>query len=724
MKPASISRPLITATHWGAYHPQLRDDQLIAMQGVQSEADPSAIAEGFLNTCDYPARIKRPSIRESFLARGLDADSSGREPFVEVCGETAEKIVGEALRKIESRYGNRAVYAGAYGWASTGKSHHAPSQLHRFLNCFGGFTSSVNNYSFAAAEVMLPHVIGNFLYLLANTTAWPVISKYTDLFVAFGGLPLKNSQVEFGGHAQHVQKQHLQDTVSNGVKFVSISSIRNDAFESLNALWLPLVPYTDTALMLSLAHKIVKLDLHDQEFLDRCCVGFDRFRSHLVGGGIGYCSTNGAGSPSGTIRFENLPTGTNPIDSFIPVTRVADILLHPSSKFRYNGQTYTGPHIELIYWAGGNPFHHHQDINRLLRGWRKSKCTIVHDSCWTATVRCSDIVLPIATLLERSDICASPRDCHLVRMDQILAPYAESKTDFDIFTALAERLGVHDRFTENHYSDQWLRFLYEKTKANPRSGISQMLEYDNFVESGWFRIPPPQQPTIMLQDFRDDPDRCPLRTPSGKIKLFSETVAALGEPDFPGYAQWLELREWLSGNNAQPDHLHLISNQLAVRLHSQLDHGQFSCAHKVNGREQIRMHSDDARKRGIESGNTVRVFNDRGTFLAAAKLYENMRPGVLQIATGAWFDPAGLAEKRHTCKHSNPNLVTHDRATSNLAQGPAALTCLVQREKYNGDAPSVTAFVPPLLAAESLHFDLSDSFDSQHSTTRQENFYV
>ncbi len=72
----------------------------------------------------------------------------------------------------------------------------------------------------------------------------------------------------------------------------------------------------------------------------------------------------------------------------------------------------------------------------------------------------------------------------------------------------------------------------------------------------------------------------------------------------------------------------------------------------------------------------------------------------------------------------NPNLVTPDKTTSSLAQGPAALTCLVQLEKISGSAPPVTAFVPPPMVAKPFHFDLSDSLDSQHSTTRQENSYV
>ena len=773
MKPLKFNRPLITATHWGAYHPELDNGRIVKMDGVQFDADPSPISNGLLDTYDHPARIKRPSVRKSYYENGLISDKSlrGQEPFVEVSWEVAEKIVADALKTIQSDHGNQAIYAGSYGWASAGKFHHAPSQLHRFLNCFGGYTYSVNSYSFASAEVIVPHVMGNFFIMLANATAWPVITDNTELFVAFGGLPCKNTQVEYGGHARHVQKQYMSDAAEQGVNFVSVSPIRDDAYSELNAQWVPIVPNTDVALMLALAHALVESDLHDTEFLSRYCVGFEHFRNYLSGdcdgqpksaqwaesickiparqiidlakqmaksrtmisvswsltraqhgeqnywmaitlaamlgqigipgGGIGfgYCSTNGVGNHVGRLRFASLPVGKNSVSSFIPVARISDMLLTPGTEFDYNGKKLTYPKVEMIYWAGGNPFHHHQDINRLIKGWKQPKCTIVHDSVWTATARYSDIVLPVSTMLERTDISSSPRDCHLVYMDQILPPYAESRTDYEIFSGIAKQLGIEARFTENRDTSQWLQFLYDETKSNPRSGGSELPDFNQFVRKGWFRVEPPSEPGVFLKPFRDDPAANPLRTPSGKIEIFSETIDSYSYNDCVGHASWIEPSEWLGKSDKAPDEMHLISNQPASRLHSQLDHGQFSCEHKVQGREPIRIHPEDALAREIESGDIVRVFNGRGAFLASAKLDRNIRNGVLQIATGAWFDPLNPKEEQHTCKHGNPNLVTHDRGTSSLAQGPTSMTCLVKIEKLNSDIPDVTAFIPPVFSS-------------------------
>ena len=280
-----MQRRLQTATHWGAYLPVVSDGRLLEMQGVEFDPDPSNISDGWIDAYDHPARLKQPAIRKVFFDHELSSDTNGRgrEPFVAVSWETAEKIVASALKDIKSEYGNQAIYGGSYGWASAGKFHHAPSQLHRFLNCFGGFTRSVNTYSFASAEVILPHVMGNFFSLLVSATAWPSIIDNTGIFVALGGLPLKNTQVEFGGHARHVQKNYMLEASNAGVEFVSVSPIQDDCEPMLNAKWLPIIPNSDVALMLGLAHTIFVNDLHDKDFLNTYCVGFEQFATYLRG---------------------------------------------------------------------------------------------------------------------------------------------------------------------------------------------------------------------------------------------------------------------------------------------------------------------------------------------------------------------------------------------------------------------------------------------------------
>jgi biotin/methionine sulfoxide reductase len=91
----------------------------------------------------------------------------------------------------------------------------------------------------------------------------------------------------------------------------------------------------------------------------------------------------------------------------------------------------------------------------------------------------------------------------------------------------------------------------------------------------------------------------------------------------------------------------------------------------------------------------VRVYNARGACLAGAVVSDAIRPGVVQLATGAWFDPLDPAEIGSLDKHGNPNVLTLDKGTSKLAQCCVAQTALVEVERYNGEVPEITAFAPP-----------------------------
>jgi biotin/methionine sulfoxide reductase len=202
---------------------------------------------------------------------------------------------------------------------------------------------------------------------------------------------------------------------------------------------------------------------------------------------------------------------------------------------------------------------------------------------------------------------------------------------------------------------------------------------------------------VMLDSFRTDPEGNPLPTPSGRIELWSSTIAGFGYRDCPPHPTWIEPAEWLGGDTSRFP-LHLISNQPATRLHSQWDHGVTSTDSKVAGREPIRINGEDAAARGITDGDAVRVSNDRGSCLAGAVVTDAVRPGVVQLSTGAWYDPEQPATPGSLCRHGNPNVLTRDVGTSSLAQGPTAQTCLVEIEPWRGAPPPVGAFdLPELL---------------------------
>ena len=378
------------------------------------------------------------------------------------------------------------------------------------------------------------------------------------------------------------------------------------------------------------------------------------------------------------MALPTLPTGHNSITDFIPVARIADMLLQPGEPFDYNGQRLAYPDIRLVYWAGGNPFHHHQDLGRLRRAFARPDTVIVQDSVWTASARHADIVLPATITLEREDVGASAGDPLVVAMHRAVAPYSEARDDHEIFAGLAERFGTAEAFTEGRSARQWLEHIYEPTRrALQERGINAPA-FDEFWEAGELVLPTLPWEGGIIRAFRRDPVAAPLPTPSGKIEIACATIAGFGYADCPGHPAWLPPVEGAGSSAAARFPLQLIANQPATRLHSQLDFGATSLASKIKGREPVRIHPQDAAARGIGDGDIVRLYNERGAYLAGAVLSDALRPGVVQLSTGAWYDPADPAAERPFCVHGNPNVLTHDAGTSRLAQGCSGQLTLVE----------------------------------------------
>jgi len=422
----------------------------------------------------------------------------------------------------------------------------------------------------------------------------------------------------------------------------------------------------------------------------------------LPGGGfgVGYGPVNLMGSPHPRYSGPTLPQGKNPVPDFIPVARFTDMLLHPGERFDYNGKSHVYPDIRLIYWAGGNPYHHHQDLNRLRQAWRKPDTIVFHEQFWTPAAKMADFVLPATTSLERDDIGYGTREPYVIAMKKAREPLGESRDDYEIFNGLAKRLGVDGAHSEGHTSTQdWLSHLYEEARVKSAKAGVTLPPYQEFWEAGIAEAKGESRDPVMLAAFRADPEKNKLKTPSGKFEIFSETIASFGYDDCPGHATWLEPIEWLGAKTAERYPLHMLSDQPADKLHSQLDHSPHARATKIKGRQPITLHPDDATARGIAAGDLVRVFNDRGACLAAARLSDRIRRGVVRLSTGAWFDPADAGSNRPLEKHGNPNALTLDIGASKLSQGCIAQTCLVEIERFDGPAPVVTAHQPPTLAS-------------------------
>ena len=738
-----------TAAHWGTYEIDGED-----LRPAAGDPAPSRIGKGWLSAVRDPqSRIQRPAIRRGWLL-GEGGKDRCKDAFVEVSWDEAASLVAREITRVKQHYGNNAIYGGSYGWSSAGRFHHAQSQLRRFLNCAGGSVTAKQTYSHAAAEVIMPHIIGMSQVAHQNTmTSWPHLAEHCTLLVAFGGIARRTGQVVSSGTSEHPTGYWLDRLKA---RQVNISPQKSDL---QGAEWLSLRPGTDTALMLALCHTLLDEDLHKEAFLNSHTSGWPRFRAYLLGErdgqaksadwaaplcdispdtirqlardmatnetmitvawglqradhgeqtlwaglalasmlgqmgrpgagfGFGYSGVGSIGRPSKITKWPSMPVGENPVKDAIPVARIADMLLHPGKRYRHNGQTRSYPDIKLVIWSGGNPFHHHQDLNRLELAWERPETVIVCDHSWTATARRADIVLPATSPLERHDIMMSKSDPALVYMSPVMEPVGEAMDDYGIWTLVADKLGFAQDFTLGRDIEDWLQWHWQGACEVGKARGIDMPDFARFKQMGRFDMPDAYEKRISLSEFVNDPVANPLGTESGKITLFNEHIAALDLPDCPGYPCWQAPVEGLI--DAPEGALHLLSPQPDTRLHSQNDRGREALADKVAGREACYLHPQTAKARGLAEGDIVRVHNKRGATLAGLRLDPGLRADCLTLPTGAWYDPVELDGERLEV-HGNPNVLTIDKGASELTQANIAHTALVFVEKWDKPLPSLT----------------------------------
>jgi biotin/methionine sulfoxide reductase len=261
-------------SHWGAYTAHVRDDELVGVDPHPDDPLPSPLL-GNIVSGNGRARVAHPAIRRGWLEDGPGTDPRrGADEWVTVSWEEALDRTATELGRVIGEHGNAAVYAGSYGWASAGRFHHAQSQVHRFLALGGGYTTSRGSYSVGAMELILPHVIGGGKWSIwERGPMWSEIAEHAELVVSFGGVAAKNAQVNPGGVGRHEVLELQRRCAAKGVRFVSVSPLREDAAGFLDAEWLSLRPNTDVPLMLGIAFALLDEGLHDQDFLERCCHG-------------------------------------------------------------------------------------------------------------------------------------------------------------------------------------------------------------------------------------------------------------------------------------------------------------------------------------------------------------------------------------------------------------------------------------------------------------------
>ncbi len=755
------------SAHWGAFSAAW-DGNVLDIVPHPDDREPSPILGNFRNVLRHPARILRPAVRRSWLERG---PGPGPRPlddeFVEMDWDRVSALAAGELARVSAEHGPEAVYGGSYGWASAGRFHHALSQVHRFLNvALGGFVRSVHSYSAGASSVIIPRVMGQFESVTRRNVTWAQIEAHTDMVVAFGGMAVKNSMIAAGGVTTHIERGAMGRASRRGVAFHLFSPLRDDFPHEARAIWHPVRPGSDVAVMLGMAHTLLAEDLYDRDYIARCCEGAETFFAYvrgetdgvaktpewaaelsgvpadtiagiarrmvacrslvtvshsmqrarygeqpvwaamalaamvgqigLPGGGYNYSlgAMGHTGRQINAVPLPTVPQGANGVANFIPCARVSDMLLSPGQEYDFDGRRMVYPSIRLVYWAGGNPFHHHQDLNRLRRAFAVPDTIIVHDNVWTPMARSADIVLPATMTLERDDIGAAGTDPRLIAMRAAAPPAGLARNDHDIFADMADVLGARDLFTEGRRPHEWLEHLYESTRQALQARGWDAPGFQEFWERGEVALPSEPDDGGILRKFRANPAGSPMPTPSGRLEISSATLAGFAYDDCLGHPAWFAPDE-----PPTPEHpLVVVANQPATRLHSQLDFGSYSQSAKVRGREAVRIHPVDAAARGIRTGDVVRVFNGRGACLAGALVTDAVMQGVVNLPTGAWYDPVETGDgSAPLCVNGNPNVLTRDIGTSKLAQGCCGQITVAEVALWTGEGPEVRAYGPPPL---------------------------
>ena len=322
--------------------------------------------------------------------------------------------------------------------------------------------------------------------------------------------------------------------------------------------------------------------------------------------------------------------------------------------------------IRMMWSMCNNYMNQTGNSNKAHRALQKLEFFCVNELFMTAQARYADLLLPVTSAAERSDLTRPwPSGPYFTFINRALEPLGECKSDFDIATELAERLDIKD--FNPHTEKEWLKILLD---FNPEYQ-KHIKDYDKFRKDGIHRVQL-EKPYVAFQKQIEDPENHPFETPSGKIEIFSQRVVDIDHPLCPPIPKYMQVPEDRFDPLAEKYPLQLLSPHPKIRVHSEM--------YQVEWLREVEPHRAwinpiDAQARGINDGDEIHVYNDRGKVAITAWVTQRIIPGVICIFEGAWYSPDENGIDRGACA----NTLTNDAYSG----GGAAVmnTCLVQAAK-------------------------------------------
>jgi anaerobic dimethyl sulfoxide reductase subunit A len=385
-------------------------------------------------------------------------------------------------------------------------------------------------------------------------------------------------------------------------------------------------------------------------------------------------------APDGGPAWIVFPTGPNPVKAQIPSFLWSEAVLRGKDMGPADGVVGTdklGTNIKMIYAVACNALiNQHSNINRTVKILQDEKLVeflVVQDNFLTSTGRFADILLPACTQFETWGLADGWKyGDEVILMPKIVEPPFETKSDYQICAEIAERLSLFDVYTEGRSERDWVAWGIETYRKTRFPDIPRLDEFER-SNIGVYSVPV-TKPAVAFTEFRKDPEKNPLPTPSGKIEIFSKRLDDMNKPDvIPAVPKYI--REWESpfGPEAKKYPLQVIGHHYLATVHSTLDNVDWL---REAWPQRVFINPLDAEPRGISNGDEVKVFNDRGATLVRCRVTKRIMPGVIAIPQGAWWSP----DEKGVDRRGSVNVLTSERWTP-LAFGNAQHTIMAQVEK-------------------------------------------
>ncbi len=299
----------------------------------------------------------------------------------------------------------------------------------------------------------------------------------------------------------------------------------------------------------------------------------------------------------------------------------------------------------------------------------------------------ADILLPANTKFEENDIGVDTEswNCDTIFLEeQCIEPIGESMSDYDIVCAVAERMGLLEKYTEGKSVDDWIRNGFDKSGVPERGLIS----WEEFKEKKYYVVPTDpdwkSRPAGMYH-FYQDPEKNPLPTPTGKLEIYSQRLAGEfpDDEERPPIPKWIEKSEShderIAGERAKDYPLLCMSNHPRWRMHAQLD--DVTWFHEIETGKVIGpdgyhyepawIHPSTAEERCIRSGDIIDVYNERGHVLCGAYVTERIMPAVVYVDHGARYDPIvpGVIDRGGAINTITPHNTTSKNCAGMVTSG-------------------------------------------------------